>query len=82
MQSLIVSSRSGYDVTYVPLRNILKYSIGSTKAIKSIKTRDQREINVSETISAGEAAAAKLMKHMTTMSLKKANDKPNKNIST
>ena len=55
LQSLIVAIISGNEVPCVPPRNMIKDAIGSAVAMNSAK------INDAETITAGAAAAAKLI---------------------
>ena len=48
--------------------------------MQSDQSKEQRNLNDAETLADGAEDAAKLMEHMTAMSLKRASGKPNKSV--
>ena len=76
IQFIIVATMSGNDFPSVPPSKKTKAAIGCAEAKKPAKIDD------AETLTAGATTAAKLMQHMTDMSLKRASGKPGKSVRT
>ena len=74
LQSLIVDTMSGNYVPSISASKKMKSAIRSTEVIKSAK------IDYFETFATGAAASAKLMEHITAMSLKRARGKTGKSV--